>query len=168
MSQEPSEQSKSGRLARVDGNGDVETADYVTVMIEDQLFGIPVLEVQDVLRHESIGRIPLVPPEVAGSLNLRGRIVTAINVRRRMGLPDRDPTEQQISVVVDHKGELYSLVVDKVGEVMTMPVNDFDKNPATLDPLWRSVSAGIYQLEGRLLVIMDVVRLLDFAADAAA
>jgi len=168
MTEAQSEQSKAGRLARAEGGRDVETADYVTVMIDDQLFGIPVLEVQDVLRHESIGRIPLVPPEVAGSLNLRGRIVTAINVRRRMGLPDRDPAEQQISVVVDHKGELYSLVIDKVGEVMTMPVDAFDKNPATLDPLWRSVSAGIYQLEGRLLVIMDVVRLLDFAAEAAA
>ncbi|MEM1398262.1 MAG: chemotaxis protein CheW [Pseudomonadota bacterium] len=155
-------------LASGDVGNDVKTDDFVTVYIADQLFGIPVLEVQDVLRHEQIGRIPMTPPEIAGSLNLRGRIVTAINVRQRIGLEEREGTTQQTSVVVDHHGELYALVVDKVGEVMTMPEAAFEKNPATLDPLWRSVSSGIYQLEGRLLVVLDVIRLLDFSVEAAA
>lgn len=155
--------------ARTSEHGtDVETADYVTFEIDSQLFGIPVLEVQDVLRHQPIARIPLAPPQVAGSLNLRGRIVTAINVRRRMGLKVHSQIDQLTSLVVDQGGELYSLLVDKVGDVVTMPVKDFERNPATLDPLWRIVSAGIYQLEGRLLVVMDVEQLLDFAIEAAA
>ena len=145
-----------------------ETADYVTFEIDDQLFGIPVLQVQDVLRQPSIARIPLAPPQVAGALNLRGRIVTAINVRRRMGLAEGGPCARNTSLVVDRGGELYSLVVDRVGDVVTMPLKDFEKNPATLDPTWRAVSAGIYQLEGRLLVVMDVAQMLEFTVDAAA
>ena len=144
------------------------TVDYVTVMIDDQLFGIPVLQVQDVLSPQAITRIPLAPPEVAGSLNLRGRIVTAIDVRTRLGLPPRDATGRKMSVVVDMSGELYSLIVDAVGEVLTVPENAFERNLATLDPVWRKVSIGIYRLEARLLVVLDVPRLLNLKGREAA
>ncbi|MBL8697226.1 MAG: chemotaxis protein CheW [Alphaproteobacteria bacterium] len=142
--------------------------DFVTMMVADQLFGIPVLSVQDVLGPQRITRIPLAPGEVAGALNLRGRIVTAIDVRRRLGLPAREAGKSGMSIVVDQVGELYSLIVDTVGEVLSLPADAFERNPATLDPQWREVSAGIYRLEGKLMVVLDVARLLDIRRAEAA
>lgn len=142
--------------------------DFVSVTIANQLFGIPVLQVQDVLGSQRITRVPLAPPEVAGSLNLRGRIVTAIDVRVRLRLPPRGEGKQPMSVVVDHGGELYSLLVDSVGEVLSLDIADAERNPATLDPTWREASAGIYRLDGSLLVVLDVAKLLDFSTRAAA
>jgi purine-binding chemotaxis protein CheW len=150
------------------GSGVREASDFVSVVIGDQLFGIPVLEVRDVLASQRITRVPLAPPEVAGSLNLRGRIVTAIDLRTRLGLPERSAEESngkaRMSVVVDHGGELYSLVVDSVGEVLSLSEANFERNPATLDARWREVSGGIYRLDGSLLVVLDVSRLLDISS----
>jgi purine-binding chemotaxis protein CheW len=138
-------------------------SDYVTLTIAGQIFGIPVLQVRDVLSSQKITRIPLAPPEVAGSLNLRGRIVTAVDVRTRLGLsPREDKQAHSMSIVVDSHGDLYSLIVDQVGEVMSLPYSSFEASPTTLDPRWRDVSAGIYRLENRLLVVIDVPRLLSF------
>lgn len=142
--------------------------DYVTMTIADQLFGIPVLQVQDVLGNQKITRIPLAPPEVAGSLNLRGRIVTAIDVRLRLNLTARTKDKPGMSIVVDLRGELYSLMVDSVGEVLSLSNEDFERNPATLDPRWREVSTGIYRLNGQLMVVLDVPRLLNFTNMEAA
>jgi purine-binding chemotaxis protein CheW len=142
--------------------------DFVTMTIADQMFGIPVLQVQDVLGHQRITRIPLAPPEVAGSLNLRGRIVTAIDVRLRLGLSSRPKDKPQMSIVVDLRGELYSLIVDSVGEVLSLSSEDFERNPATLDMRWREVSTGIYRLNNQLMVVLDVSRLLNFANMEAA
>jgi len=142
--------------------------DYVTMTIAEQLFGIPVLQVQDVLGHQKITRIPLAPPEVAGSLNLRGRIVTAIDVRLRLNLLARPKDRPGMSIVVDLRGELYSLMVDSVGEVLSLSNEDFERNPATLDPRWREVSTGIYRLNGQLMVVLDVPRLLNFTNMEAA
>jgi purine-binding chemotaxis protein CheW len=145
-------------VAHVNGSDD-----FVTMTISDQLFGIPVLQVQDVLGHQKITRIPLAPIEVAGSLNLRGRIVTAIDVRLRLGLPARAKDKPGMSIVVDHRGELYSLMVDSVGEVLSLSSQDFERNPATMDIRWRDLSTGIYRLNNTLLVVLDISRLLNFA-----
>jgi len=139
-----------------------ETQDYVTMFIDGQMFGIAVLTVQDVLGPQKITRIPLAPREVAGSLNLRGRIVTAIDVRLRLGLKRPQDGNKGMSVVVEQSGELYSLMVDQVGEVLSLPVAKFERNPPTLDPMWREFSAGIYRLDDKLLVVLDVAKLLDF------
>ncbi len=144
------------------------SSDFVTMTIAGQLFGIPVLTVQDVLGPQRITRIPLAPREVAGALNLRGHIVTAIDVRSRLGLQARSADSQGMSVVVDHKGELYSLIVDTVGEVMSLPTESYERNPATLDPRWRDVSGGIYRLQGKLLVVLEVSRLLTMKRAEAA
>jgi purine-binding chemotaxis protein CheW len=135
--------------------------DYLTIMIAGQRFGIPVLQVQDVLREQRVTRIPLASKEVAGSLNLRGRIVTAIDVRKRLGLPEKDDNIPSMSVVVEHKDELFSLIIDSVGDVISFTNEDNEKNPGTLDPIWRNISTGIFQMENELLVIMDVSRLLE-------
>ncbi len=142
-------------------NDNMRTKEYLTIIIEQQRFGIPVLQVQDVLREQKVTRIPLAPPEVAGSLNLRGRIVTAIDVRRRLGLPSREKGAANMSVVVEHNNELFSLIIDRVGDVLSLKNEDFERNPGTLDPVWKDVSNGIFQLEKELLIIIDVSKLLE-------
>jgi len=146
-----------------------EQRDYVTMSIGGQLFGIPVLKVQDVLGSQTITRVPLAPIEVAGSLNLRGRIVTAVDVRLRLGLPKREGDKPAMSVVVEHEGELYSLLVDTVGEVLSLESRDYQRNPPTLNPRLREFSDGIYRLNDSLLVVLSVSSLLNFGnrADAA-
>ena len=146
-----------------------EHREFVSITVANQLFGIPVLQVQDVLSPQRITRIPLAPPEVAGSLNLRGRIVTAIDLRTRLRLPPLPEAKKGMSVVVDHGGELYSVMVDSVGEVLSLPAEIAERNPATLDPIWRDVSEGIYRLDKTLLIVLDVARVLDFSTrlDAA-
>lgn len=149
--------------------GSSEHRDYVTMSIGGQLFGIPVLKVQDVLGPQTITRVPLAPVEVAGSLNLRGRIVTAVDVRLRLGLPKRENDKTAMSVVVEHEGELYSLLVDSVGEVLSLESRDYQRNPPTLNPRLREFSDGIYRLNDSLLVVLSVSSLLNFGnrADAA-
>jgi purine-binding chemotaxis protein CheW len=137
--------------------------DFVTARIQGQLFGIPILAVRDILGPQRLASIPLAPPEIAGALNLRGRIVTAIDVRRRLGLDSAD-RQNSMSIVVDHHGELYSLLIDEVGEVLTAPAEAFEHNPPTMEGRWREVSVGIYRLQDRLLVILDVESLLTFSA----
>lgn len=145
-----------------------ETEEYITFVIAKQLFGVPVLKVQDVLSPQRVTPIPLAPPEIAGSLNLRGRIVTAIDVRLRLGLSGRDKGDEGMSIVVEHDSELYSLMVDSVGEVLQLKASHFERNPPTLDQKFREYSDGIYRLDDKLLVVLDVNRLLDYGREAAA
>ncbi len=139
---------------------------YVTVYIEGQLFGLPVERVQDILVPEKIARIPLAPPEVAGSINLRGRIVTVVNGRARLGLPPLAETARIMCVTVEQGAELYSLQVDNVGNVLNLPLRGIEPNPSTLDPRWRSLSRGVMRLEDELLIILDVDAFLQFSDNA--
>lgn len=145
---------------RVAGEKDEERV-FVTLTVGDQLCGVPVLGVRDILAEQAITRIPLAPPEIAGSLNLRGRIVTAIDLRHRLGLPPVPPGTPRMSVVAEQGGELYALLVDQVAEVMSLKEAAFEPNPQTLAPAWAQFSAGIYRLDNRLLVVLDVARLLE-------
>ncbi len=137
-----------------------ETQELLTVMIGDQIFGIPILQVQDVLGPQKVTRVPLAPAEVGGSLNLRGRIVTAIHVRERLHLPKLDDNAHYMSIVVEYEGESYSLIFDRVGDVLKLSIMDYETCPSTLDPYFREVSDGIYRLKDQLLVVLDVPKLL--------
>ena len=141
-------------------------AAFVTLTVADQFCGIPVLGVRDILGAQVITRIPLASPEIAGSLNLRGRIVTAIDLRRRLGLADAPDGAARMSVVAEQGGELYALLVDQVSEVMSLPATFFEPNPPTLPPPWSEFSAGIYRLQDRLLVVLDVGRLLSLGPES--
>ena len=147
------------------GTSSTSAQEFLTVFIGGQRFGIPILQIQDVLGDQSVTFIPLSPPEVAGSLNLRGRVVTAIDVRRRLNMDTAQPheqgTTQNMSVVVEHHHELYSLIIDKVGDALVLENALFEKNPATLDAVWQDVSTGIFRLDDELLVILDVPKLLE-------
>jgi purine-binding chemotaxis protein CheW len=152
------------------GSAAVESAseEFVTFDIAGQFFGIHVPRVQDVLSETKTTPVPLAPVEIEGSLNLRGRIVTAMSIRRRLGLAPREEAGAGMSIVVEHEGDLYSLMVDSVGEVLALSDAEFERNPPTLDPTVREYPEGIYRLEGRLLVLLDVSRLLDFSRSVAA
>jgi purine-binding chemotaxis protein CheW len=141
-------------------NAPAAAKEFLTILIAGQRFGIPILQVQDVLGKQRVTKIPLAPPEVAGSLNLRGRIVTAIDVRCRLDVEPREEGAKEMSVVVEHDGELYSLIIDTVGDVLNLHDSEFEPTPPTLGPAWRDIASGIYRLEGELLIILDVPKLL--------
>ncbi len=132
----------------------------VTMVVDNQLFGIPILQVQDIVEASKITPVPLAPSAIAGVLNLRGRIVTVVDLRKLLGNHEEVPWESQMGVTVDYKGDLYTLLVDAIGDVRTLPKNDFDKAPSTMEDNVRRLCSGIYRLRGNLLVVLDVGRIL--------
>ena len=142
--------------------------EYVTVTIGDHMFGLPIFRVQDVFVPDRLTRVPLAPPEVAGILNLRGRVVTAIDMRARLDLAARPAGAPVMAIGIEMKGESYGLLVDAVGEVMQLRNAACEAKPANLDPRLSRVAAGIYRLEGQLMVVLDVDRVLDIKNGAAA
>jgi purine-binding chemotaxis protein CheW len=137
-------------------------------MIGGQLFGLPIERVLDVFTPERLTRVPLAAPEVAGVLNLRGRIVTAIDMRRRLDLPPRAEDESFMAIGIEHRGESYGLLVDQVGEVLKLVSTQLDAVPANLDASWGRLAAGVYRLEDRLMVVLDVDRSLDYQTETVA
>jgi purine-binding chemotaxis protein CheW len=138
-----------------------DTQELLTVYLGKQIFGIPILQVHDVLGLQKMTIIPLAPAAIAGSLNLRGRIVTAIQVRECLGLQPADPSIHPMSVVVEHGGESYSLMFDRVGDVMKLSTSQYESSPSTLDPHFLDVADGIYRLDNQLLVVLDIPKMLD-------
>lgn len=143
------------------GSGEV-----VSMIVGDQRVAIPVQRVQDVLGPQRLTSVPLGAAEIAGVLNLRGRIVTAIDLRRRLGMPPANQ-ENSMSVVVEHDGELYSLIIDQVGEVLEPPHDRFETDLVPLTPAWRELARGVYRLDDHLLVLLDVAKILGFGSEAA-
>ena len=142
--------------------------EYVTTMIGDQLFGLPISRVQDVFMPERLTRVPLASSDVAGVLNLRGRIVTAIDMRARLGLPKASSGRPPMAVGVDLRGESYGLLIDSIGEVMKLPDDSREDNPVNLDPRMAKMSAGVHRLDGQLMVVLDVDRVLEITSDMLA
>lgn len=106
--------------------------------------------------------MPLAPKEVKGSINLRGRIVTVIDVRIRLGLSPLSRTnDESMGVTVEQDNDLYTLLVDKIGDVIGLSKEHYEKNPGTLDSLWREFSSGVFRLDEELMVVLDIDRLLD-------
>ncbi len=130
--------------------------EYVTAMIGGQLFGLPISRVQDVFIPERMTRVPLASSDVAGVLNLRGRIVTAIDMRSRLGLAKNDSGRPPMAVGVDLRGEFYGLLIDSVGEVLKLADDSREVNPVNLDPRMAKMASGIYRLDGQLMVVLDV------------
>ena len=141
--------------------------EYVTAEIGGELIGMPILRVQDVFIPEGPTRVPLAPPEIAGVLNLRGRIVTLVDMRRRLGLTgggERAP----LAIGVELRGESYGLLIDAIGEVLKLDEDTREPNPVNLDARHALVSTGIHRLNDRLLMVLDVDRVLDIAAQSMA
>jgi purine-binding chemotaxis protein CheW len=134
--------------------------EYVTVTVGNQMFGLPIARVQDVFVLNQMTRVPLAPDDIAGIINLRGRIVTAIDMRHRLGLGKREQAAL-MAVGIDCEGESYGLVIDSVGEVLKLGADTAEPVPVNLDDRLKRVASGIHRLETELLVVLDVDRLLD-------
>ncbi len=136
------------------GHGDY--SEYVTVMVGEQMFGLPIDRVHDVFIASALTGVPLAPREIVGLLNLRGRVVTAMCLRRRLGLPDRAEDGRNMAVGLENQGESYGLLVDQVGEVMKLTADTHEPNPVHMDPSWVKLSRGVHRLDEKLLIILDV------------
>jgi purine-binding chemotaxis protein CheW len=136
--------------------------EYVTFHICDQLFGLSVTEIHDVFRPTRMTPVPLSNSEIAGVLNLRGRIVTAIDARSRLGLPplEKHSNTQTLAIGVERGGESFGMVIDEIGDVVRLDDAQMEQNPVNLDSTWSVVSRGVYRLDNRLLVIMDIEQML--------
>ena len=127
---------------------------FVTMHVGQQMMGISVHDVRDIITKQKIATIPLSNSVIAGAINLRGRIVTVLDMRKRLGLePSGD--DAVMHIVVEIGDELFSLMVDSVGDVMRLPVDEFERSPVNLSEKWRELSSGVCQLDKELLVILD-------------
>jgi len=126
-------------------------AEYVTAVIGGQLFGLPISRVQDVFMPERLTRVPLASGEIAGVLNLRGRIVTVVDMRARLGLPKNDDGKPPMAVGVDLRGESFGLLIDQIGEVLRLPDDGREENPVNLDPRMAKLAGGVHRLDRELM-----------------
>ena len=149
-------------------NDSTNLTEYVTFTTAGQLFGLPIERVQDVFKPANITRVPLAGPEIAGVLNLRGRIVTAINLSNRLDLESQAAGVAPMAIGIECGAESFGLLVDAVGEVLKLPDSERETNPINLDRKLGRVSAGVFRLDGQLLVVLDVNRVLDLGAEMAA
>jgi purine-binding chemotaxis protein CheW len=148
-----------------------DSADYtefVTFTTAGQLFGVPIGRVQDVFKPSRITRVPLAGAEIAGVLNLRGRVVTMVDLRRRLDLESGESDRAPIAIGIEAKGESFGLLVDAIGEVLRLPNAERGAVPVNLDGKLATVSAGVYRLDGHLLVVLDIDRVLDMRTEDAA
>lgn len=128
---------------------------FCTFTLEGMLFGVEVLKVQEVIRFQEMTRVPLAPFAVRGLINLRGQIVTAIDLRRRLELSERPPDQPPMNVVIRANDEAVSLLVDEIGDVREVDEDAFERPPETLKGVARGLIRGAYKLKDRLLLVLD-------------
>jgi purine-binding chemotaxis protein CheW len=152
-----------------EGHLRTDTVQLVTVSVGGQLFGIAIERVRDVFRLAGLTPIPLAPPVVAGLYNLRGRVMTTLCLATMFGLPGQwRGGGECMALGLDWRGESFGIIVDGVGDVMSVPRAAMETNPAHLDARWAALCRGIHRLPDRLLVELDVDALLDRPLRAAA
>jgi purine-binding chemotaxis protein CheW len=142
-------------------------AQYSTCFVADLFFGVDVLRVQEVLRFQPMTCVPQAPEEVEGLINLRGQIVTAIDMRRRLGLPPRAGDQTPMNMVVRTEDGIVSLLVDEIGDVLDVEASAFIEPPENIDAVARDLIRGVYKMKGRLLLVLDVERSVDLTAGGA-
>jgi purine-binding chemotaxis protein CheW len=151
------------------GRDDENTVSFVTFKVAEHFFGVPVERVQDILIPDAIASVPGGPIEVRGLINLRGRIVTVVDLRVRLALTNAEKCAGKgMCVTVEKDGEFYTLLADRVGDVVTLPAARREQNPPTLDPTWRDVIRGVFRRDDGLLAILDIDRLLDIRSGSLA
>jgi purine-binding chemotaxis protein CheW len=137
---------------------------FCTFFVADLFFGVDVLHVQEVLSFQQTTRVPQAPAVVEGLINLRGQIVTAIDMRRRLQLPPRGGEQTPMNIVVRTEDGAVSLLVDDIGDVLDVDGASWEPSPENLDPASRDLIRGIYKLKGRLLLVLDTERALDLVS----
>ncbi|MDQ1463302.1 MAG: purine-binding chemotaxis protein CheW [Actinomycetota bacterium] len=141
----------------------METRQLATFTVDTLLFGVEVYKVQEVIRYQEMTAVPLAAHGAAGLINLRGEVVTAIDMRLRLGLPPRADGVLPMNVVVRVDDEPVSLLVDAIGDVAHVSVEQFEEPPETMTGPGRSLVTGAYKLDNRLLLALDVARAVDIA-----
>jgi purine-binding chemotaxis protein CheW len=131
---------------------------YCTFFVDGYFFGLDVRQVQEIIRYQEMTRVPLAPDVVRGLINLRGQIVTAIDLRRRLELKDRPADLLPVNVVVQTEDGAVSLLVDEIGDVLEVSEDLFERPPETLRGIARELIRGAYKLRDRLLLILDTER----------
>jgi purine-binding chemotaxis protein CheW len=134
---------------------------FCTFYLDGLLFGIDVQRVQEVIRYQEMTRVPLMPPDVRGLINLRGQIVPAIDMRRRLNLPDRKESELPINVVVRSGEGPISCLVDEIGDVLEAEDETFERAPETLHGRARELVRGVHKLPNHLLLLLDADKVTD-------
>jgi purine-binding chemotaxis protein CheW len=134
---------------------------FCTFFVRGLFLGLEVTCIQEVIRYQPLTVVPLTPSVIGGLMNLRGQIVTAIDLRHRLGLPPRDPAERPINVVVRTAEGAVSLLVDEIGDVIEVDDAAFERPPETLGEDARALIRGAYKLKGRLLLVLDAARTVD-------
>ncbi len=142
---------------------------FVTVFVAGQIFGLPILHVRDVFIVSDVTPVPLAPASVAGLFNLRGRVMTMLSMRAMLGVARSDEKGAETTAIgIEWRGESFGLLVDRVGEVMSLSATSRESNPINLDQRWGRLSAGVHQLEGQLLIEVSLDTLFhDKALEAA-
>lgn len=133
---------------------------FCTFFVAGQYFGLDVLKVQEINHYQVLTRVPLAPPVVRGLINMRGQIIAAIDLRRRLELPERAVGQAPVNVVVKTDDGLLSLLVDEVGEVVRVNESAFERPPDTLKDTARDLIRGAYKLKDKLLLLLDINKLL--------
>ena len=144
------------------GNG----RQYATFFVDGMFFGVEVLKVQEVLRYQEMTRVPLAPEIIEGLINLRGQIVTAIDMRRRLKLAPRGTDAQQMNVVVRSEEGAVSLLVDEIGDVIEVSQSRYEPPPVNMPLAQRALVDGVYKLEGKLLLVLNTDRTLKIQPEA--
>lgn len=144
-----------------------ETRQFSTFFLDGLFFGVEVLKVQEVIRYQEMTRVPLAPPVVSGLINLRGQIVTAIDLRRRLSLRDRPVDQLPMNVVIRTDDGALSLLVDEIGDVLEISDDRFERAPETIDGVARELIRGVYKLDERLLLILDTEKTVTFHESGA-
>ena len=134
---------------------------YATFEVDDQLFGVDVAWVQEVLRFNEYTRVPLAPDAVGGLFNLRGQVIAAVDLRVRLGLDRQDLDEPAMNVIVRMEDEAVSLLVDRIGKVIELTDDALERTPDTLTGPSRDFISGVFKLDDRLMLALDVRRALD-------
>ncbi len=141
-----------------------DTKQYCTFYVNDILFGMEVLNVQEVMRYQDLTEVPLASSEVSGLINLRGQIITAIDLRSRMNLPPRESGQKPMNVVIRTDDEVFSFQVDSIGDVLEVEGENFETAPDTMDDATRQLVSGVYKLEGRLMMVLDAAKAAQLSA----
>jgi purine-binding chemotaxis protein CheW len=136
---------------------------FCTFFLDGHFFGVPVQRVQEVIRYQEMTRVPLVPPVVRGLINLRGQIVTAIDLRKRLGMTERPASQLPMNVVVRTGDGAFSLLVDEIGDVIEVTEKSFERPPETLQGVAREMIRGVHKMPERLLLLLDTERVVDVA-----
>jgi purine-binding chemotaxis protein CheW len=144
------------------------TRQFATFFIHGFMFGVEVLHVQEVLRYQTMTAVPLAEDVVEGLINLRGQIVMAVDMRRRLELPPREPGRTPMNMIVRSDDGAVSLLVDEIGDVLDVEDALFERPPDNISALTRELTQGVYKLKDRLLIVLDVKKAVAIGGAGAA